>query len=179
LRAETAAELVQLQKRLGTTFIQVTHDQQEALTMADRIGVMAAGRMIQVGTPREIFEMPANRFVAAFMGVGNLWEGVVLDDGLTMELPGIGTVRLAAGAPRGPAVLGVRAERIRLGVIPDMNQIAGVLGQTTYAGETVTHSVRVGEGTIARITEPAHGAAHPEGAVTLSFEPSACMVFPA
>jgi putrescine transport system ATP-binding protein len=179
LRAETAAELVRLQKRLGTTFIQVTHDQQEALTMADRIGVMRSGRMAQIGTPREIFEMPANRFVAEFMGVSNLWEGTVLADGQTMESPAIGLIRLAAPASPGPAVLGVRAERMLIGDVPNMNQIAGAWERTVYAGEIVTHSIRLESGTIAQVAEPAHGAAVLQGMVTLSFPPSACMVFPA
>jgi ABC-type Fe3+/spermidine/putrescine transport system ATPase subunit len=178
LRAETAAELVRLQRRLGTTFIQVTHDQQEALTMADRIGIMQAGRMAQVGTPREIFDHPASRFVAEFLGVGNLWEGIVRNDGMTMELPDIGVVRLACAAAPGPAILGVRAERLRIGTIPDMNQMTGVVQGTVFAGEIVTHSVRFGHATIAQITEPAYGTAAREGPVTLSFPPDAGMVFP-
>jgi ABC-type Fe3+/spermidine/putrescine transport system ATPase subunit len=177
LRAETAAELARLQKRLGTTFIQVTHDQQEALTMADRIGVMRAGRMVQVGTPRDVFETPANRFVAEFMGVGNLWEGQVLNDGMRLALPGIGTVRLAAAAVPGPAVLGVRAERMRIGAVPGMNQLTGALEQTVYAGDTVTHAVRIGKQTTAHVTEPAYGAACAEETVTVSFPSDACMVF--
>jgi ABC-type Fe3+/spermidine/putrescine transport system ATPase subunit len=180
LREETAAELVRLQKRLGTTFIHVTHDQREALSMADRIGVMREGRMAQVGTPREIFETPVDRYVAEFMGMSNLWDGVVLDDGMTMELPGAGaTIRLATAASPGAAVLGVRAERIRVGIIPGMNLITGVLERTIYAGDMVTHAIRLKDGSTAQVTEPAHGAANPEGAVTLSFPPSACMVFPA
>jgi ABC-type Fe3+/spermidine/putrescine transport system ATPase subunit len=179
LRAETAAELVRLQRRLGITFIHVTHDQQEALTMADRIGVMRAGRMAQVGTPREIFETPGDRFVAAFMGVDNLWDCFVRNDLLTAEIPDIGmAVRLASASPPGPAVLGVRAERIRIGAVPETNQMTGVLERTVYAGGTVTHSVRIGDATTAFVKEPAHGAASPEGAVTLSFPPAACMVFP-
>jgi ABC-type Fe3+/spermidine/putrescine transport system ATPase subunit len=178
LRAETAAELVRLQKRLGTTFIQVTHDQQEALTMADRIGVMQAGRMAQVGTPREIFSHPASRFVAEFMGVGNLWEGVVCRDGMIVEIAGLGVVRLAAAAAPGPAVFGVRAERIQIGAIPNLNQMTGVLERTIYAGEIVTHQVRSRSGTIIHVTEPAHGAVSREGEVTLSFPPDAGMVFP-
>jgi putrescine transport system ATP-binding protein len=179
LRAETAAELVRLQKRLGTTFIQVTHDQQEALTMADRIGVMQAGRMVQVATPREIFDTPANRFVAAFMGVANLWDGVVRDDGLHFDIPSLGVVRLATAAAPGPAVLGLRAERARIGAVPELNQLTGVMERTVFAGETVTHSIRLPNGGAAHITEPAHGAASPDGTVTLSFSPAACMVFPA
>jgi putrescine transport system ATP-binding protein len=179
LRAETAAELARLQKRLGTTFVHVTHDQQEALTMADRIGVMRSGRMAQVGTPREIFEMPVDRFVAEFMGVSNLWEGAVQPCGRTMELPAIGLIRLAAPASPGPAVVGVRAERMLIGHVPNMNQIAGAWERTVYAGEIVTHSIRLESGTIAQVAEPAHGAAVLQGMVTLSFPPSACMVFPA
>jgi putrescine transport system ATP-binding protein len=179
LRAETAAELVRLQKRLGTTFIQVTHDQQEALTMADRIGVMRGGRMVQVGTPREIYDAPANRFVAEFMGVSNLWDGVVLADCLTMDVPGIGSVRLARATSPGRAVLGVRAERILVGAIPGMNQITGASERTIYGGDTVTHTVRLGDVTRVQVTEPGHGGEAREGVVTLSFPPAACTVFPA
>ncbi len=179
LRAETAAELVGLQKRLGTTFILVTHDQQEALTMADRIGVMRSGRMVQVGTPRTVFESPADRFVAEFMGVGNLWDGVVRNDGLTMDVPAIRrAVRLAEAVSPGPAVLGVRAERMVLGAAPSANQLVGVLERTIYAGDTVTHAVRLATDTTLLVTEPAHGAACPDGTVTVSFPPGACLVLP-
>lgn len=178
LRAETAAELVRLQRRLGTTFIQVTHDQQEALTMADRIGVMRAGRMAQVGTPREIYDAPESQFVAEFMGVSNLWDGVVLADGLTMEVPCLGMVRLARTVSPGSAVLGVRAERILIGAIPGMNQMSGVLERTVYAGDTVTHTFRLDDAMKVQVAEPAHGAAAREGTVALSFPPSACMVVP-
>ncbi len=180
LRAETAAELVRLQKRLGTTFIQVTHDQREALTMGDRIGVMRAGRMAQIGTPVEIYEHPADRFVAEFMGVENLWDSIVRPDGMTAELPGITTlIRLPTPAFPGPAVLGVRAERIRIGTFPDANTLPGMRERTVYAGDTLTHSVRLSNGTEAWVTEPAY-AGHPsDGGVTLSFPVSACMVFPA
>ncbi len=180
LRAETAAELARLQKRLGTTFILVTHDQREALTMADRIGVMRAGRMEQVGTPRAVHEKPENRFVAEFMGVDNFWSGVVRADGLTMHLPDLrATVPLAAPFPPGPAVLGVRAQRIDIGTVPDAGQIAGFLEHTLYAGETVTHAVRLADGSMASVTESARCPARPRGDVTLSFPPAACLVFPA
>ncbi len=134
--------------------------------------------MVQVGTPREIFDTPANRFVAQFMGVGNLWHGRVLQDGLSMELAALGTVRLAAAMPPGPAVLGVRAERLRIGAVPGANQLTGVAERTIYAGDTVTHSVRLRNDVLALITEPAHGAACPEGSVTISFPPAAGMAFP-
>jgi putrescine transport system ATP-binding protein len=178
LRAETAAELVRLQKRLGTTFVHVTHDQGEALSMADRIGVMQAGRMAQVGTPREVFERPASRFVAEFMGVGNLWDGVACGDGRTMEVAGIGAVRLAEKVSPGPAVLGIRADRLRFGAITDMNQITGMVERTIYAGDMVTYTIRTESGTIIQVSEPGHGAAARQGEVTLSFPADAVMVFP-
>jgi ABC-type Fe3+/spermidine/putrescine transport system ATPase subunit len=178
LRADTAAELVRLQKRLGTTFILVTHDQQEALTMADRIGVMRGGRMAQVGTPRAIYEAPADRHLAAFMGVANLWDVTVAADGRTVSMPGGATPRLAAPAVPGPAVLGVRAERLRLATPAAENPMAGVLERSVYAGDSVTHEIALPGGLIARVTEPAFGVTRGPGPVVLSVPADACMVFP-
>ena len=76
LRIETRAELARLQRRLGTSFILVTHDQEEALTLADRIGVMQDGRLAQVGTPAEVYERPNSRFVAEFLGAANILPAV-------------------------------------------------------------------------------------------------------
>src|SRR5262245_40932272 len=81
LRGETQFELMQLQQRLGLTFVIVTHDQQEAMTVADRIAVMDRGRLIQVATPQEIYERPNSRWVADFIGEVNLIEGRVVDVG--------------------------------------------------------------------------------------------------
>ncbi len=78
LRQSTQAELKEVQRRLGTTFIIVTHDQEEAMTVADRIGVMDRGRLVQVGSPRELYETPASRWIAGFVGDINLIEGPVL-----------------------------------------------------------------------------------------------------
>src|SRR5476649_1278945 len=77
LRESTQRELTELQRRLGTTFVIVTHDQEEAMTMADRIGVMDAGRLEQVASPRELYEAPASRWVAEFVGDVNIFEGQV------------------------------------------------------------------------------------------------------
>ena len=178
LRAGTAEELVRLQKRLGTTFILVTHDQREALTMADRIGVMRLGRMAQTGTPREIYETPADRDTAVFMGVANLWDAVVRPDGLHADLPGGGALRLAAPARPGPAGIGVRAERIRLGAEPDENHLTGVLENEIYAGDSVTRTIRLANGAAAQVTEAAFGRRGVSGTVTLSIPPAACLVFP-
>lgn len=182
LRAETARELATLRRRLGTTFVLVTHDQQEALTMASRIGVMRDGRMVQVGAPREVYETPADPGLAAFMGVDNLWPGVVRSGGLTMDLPGFGAaVRLPAAAVPGAAVLGLRAERARLGAFPGENHLPGVLEQSIYGGGQISHRVRADAGGVALVTHPAPEAATVAegGPVVLSFPPAAAMVFPA
>jgi ABC-type Fe3+/spermidine/putrescine transport system ATPase subunit len=119
LRLQLQEELKRLQRGLGTTFIYVTHDQGEALAMSDRIGVMNAGRLEQVGTPLEIYERPASRFVAGFIGDANLVDGTVeaLDGDLVTVRVGAVPVRARrqgwerAGAP---VALCVRPERVRL-----------------------------------------------------------------
>src|SRR5256886_6644187 len=81
LREHTQFELINIQQRLGVTFIVVTHDQEEAMTLGQRLGVMNRGRIAQVGTPSDIYESPATRFVADFIGSVNMFEGRVSDDG--------------------------------------------------------------------------------------------------
>ena len=80
LRESTQFELVSIQEKLGITFIMVTHDQEEAMTMSSRIAVMSEGRIVQIGTPSEIYERPSNRFVADFVGSVNLFDGVLVAD---------------------------------------------------------------------------------------------------
>jgi spermidine/putrescine ABC transporter ATP-binding subunit len=182
LRAETRDELVRLRRQLGTSFILVTHDQQEALTMADRIGVMRDGRMVQIGTPAEIYERPGNRFVAEFLGSANILPGVARDGG-TVELPGLATVAVAASGVPGPVLLALRPERIRMGEGGGTNRLAGVLIASMYAGEALTHTIRLPDGSELRVTQllhdglsdvrPAAGAA-----VTVSWSPDACIVLP-
>jgi len=182
LRTETRGELVRLQKRLGTSFILVTHDQQEALTMADRIGVMHGGRLLQVGSPSDVYERPTSRFVAEFLGAANILPVVVQQDGL--RLPGLGvTVRAAASAASGPALLALRPERLRIGPTEAPNRLAGVVIERTYAGEMLTHAVRLHDGTVLRATQALHdglGAVQPTvgEAVTLSWHPDACILLP-
>ncbi|MBV9859281.1 MAG: ABC transporter ATP-binding protein [Alphaproteobacteria bacterium] len=118
LREETRLELTGIQERLGTTFLVVTHDQQEALGMASRIAVMNQGRVVQVGRPAEIYERPASRFVAEFVGAVNLFEGAVASaSGETVlqvpDLPSPLPVPAGTGF-QAAAVLAVRPEKIRL-----------------------------------------------------------------
>ncbi|MYM55262.1 ABC transporter ATP-binding protein [Thalassovita mangrovi] len=117
LRQAVRVELKQIQRETGIAFVFVTHDQEEALTMSDRIAVMSAGHVQQIGTPREIYEAPVNRFVADFIGETNLLEvevGSVSDGMADIALPGGArlTCPAADGAQRGTGHLSIRPERI-------------------------------------------------------------------
>ena len=117
LRGETQFELMDLQRRLELTFIIVTHDQSEAMTVADRIGVMDRGRLMQVAPPAEIYEQPNSRWVADFIGDINLFEGRVGGDGRSVEGTALGGVNVAAkiGAEPGATVwIAVRPEKMRM-----------------------------------------------------------------
>src|SRR5256714_13149381 len=123
LREETRLELTGIQERVGTTFLVVTHDQEEALGLASRIAVMNCGKLVQIGTPAEIYEHPTSRFVADFVGAVNLFEGTLVAgfNTLALALPGIEQpvplpepVSLPAGTA---AALAVRPEEARLGPV--------------------------------------------------------------
>src|SRR5262249_47574494 len=120
LRGETQFELMHLQQRLRLTFIIVTHDQQEAMTVADRIAVMNHGRLIQVATPPEIYEQPGSRWIADFIGEVNLIEGRVVEAstrGITIASPAAGELRVtvAADAKPGDSVaVALRPEKVRI-----------------------------------------------------------------
>jgi ABC-type Fe3+/spermidine/putrescine transport system ATPase subunit len=124
-------ELKQLQKELGVTLIFVTHDQEEAMTMSDRIAVMNAGRIEQLGTPTEIYSHPRTRFVADFIGEINLfegmWEGDVLRmaEGFALPIDGLGR--------RGRGTVAVRPERISFVEAGDA-QVAGRIESTSFVG---------------------------------------------
>ena len=136
LRKQMQAELTRLQRRVGITFVYVTHDQDEAMSMSDRIAVMDRGRVLQVGTPAEIYRDPADRFVMEFIGSPNVFAGRVerLGDGeVDVAIPGVAVVRarhagsgLAMGAAA--AVL-VRPERVRLSATPPAAPAAPLPGQ--------------------------------------------------
>jgi putrescine transport system ATP-binding protein len=117
LRGETQFELMDLQRRLGLTFIIVTHDQSEAMTVADRIAVMDRGRLIQVAPPAEIYEWPNSRWVADFIGSVNLFEGRVGNDEGTIEGTALGRLRAAEkinAEPGATVWVAVRPEKVRL-----------------------------------------------------------------
>jgi putrescine transport system ATP-binding protein len=158
LRAETQFELMQLQRRLGLTFIVVTHDQEEAMTMADRIGVMDRGQLVQVATPSVIYEQPATRWVAQFIGDVNLIEGrvsAVGADGLAIESAGAGALRVAPlqGVQTGATVwIALRPEKVRIAAAPatkpGVNCCAGEVVDIGYLGDMSTYKLRLDSGLI-------------------------------
>jgi putrescine transport system ATP-binding protein len=164
LREETRLELVRIQHRVGVTFLMVTHDQEEAMTMASRMAVMSKGRLVQVGTPAQIYEHPSCRFVADFIGAVNLFEGRIASAGavLAVDCPDLGrAISVAGAAPPGAAVaVAVRPERIALSTQPlDLaNRVRGTVREIAYRGEASTYHVAVGGGRLVRVTLPNAGS---------------------
>ena len=172
LRKEMQLELKHLQTQIGITFVYVTHDQEEALTMSDRIVLMRQGRIAQVGTPRELYDRPASRFVADFIGETNLLPGVVTESGAGVTTLRVGdtTMRGASdGAlpPGAEAWLTVRPEAIRLDAGAETpaghNAVTGTVSDAVYAGSVLRVHVALpnGQRLVASVpsgTILAHGA---------------------
>jgi spermidine/putrescine transport system ATP-binding protein len=159
LRLDMQVELLQLQRKLGTTFVYITHSQEEALTMSDRVVLMRTGRIAQEGPPRDLFDRPQSRFVADFMGVENILEGRLeaIEGGCASARVGPRDVRglwcgRQAPAPGDAVWVGVRAERIFLGepaaAIRHANRMAGRPLTTIYKGKYLDQSVETEVGTI-------------------------------
>ncbi len=161
LRKEMQLELKALNRQLGITFVYVTHDQEEALTMSDRIAVMNQARIAQLGTPAEIYENPRTAFVADFIGECNFFAGTVASrEGPLAAVAGAGGGRFripaADGLAPGRAVrIAVRPEWHdvwRPGEVPPAeNALPGTVSDVVYLGETVHVIVRLGDGTDARV----------------------------
>jgi len=134
LRKQLQADLHALQRRLGMTFIYVTHDQEEALSLSDRIAVMAHGKVAQVGTPQEVYHRPGNRFVAEFLGNCNLWDTEINRDGFA-EMP-FGRLRVPEGSGR--VTLAVRPEKLTIG--PGENEFNGQVIDVAFTGPE-THAL--------------------------------------
>ncbi|MDB5574162.1 MAG: spermidine/putrescine transporter ATPase subunit [Tardiphaga sp.] len=160
LRDSTQLELMALQRRLGTTFVVVTHDQDEAMTMADRIGVMKEGRLIQVATPRTLYEAPNSRWIAGFVGDVNLIEGrVVARHGARIDVTtdSVGTLRAVAtdAQAQDHVCLAIRPEKMRLawpGSAADANARAGTITGVGYLGGVTLYTIRLDGGMIWRAT---------------------------
>jgi putrescine transport system ATP-binding protein len=165
LRESTQVELMELQRSLGMTFIIVTHDQEEAMTVANRIGVMSAGQLDQVATPHELYEAPASRWIAEFIGDVNLFEGQVQARELrclTVSTPDAGTLIVATSrnAVTKPIVsVAIRPEKVKLsrrGPITQavhaqsINRLEGIVTDVGYLGATTTYKVKLDSGAIVR-----------------------------
>jgi len=175
LRKEMQVELKRLQVETGITFVFVTHDQEEALTMSDRIGVMSAGKLQQVGAPRDIYTRPVNRFVASFIGETNFLAGQTVPGGVRL---GCGAVLEVTGAKAGAVTLTVRPEQVRIEA--NGAGIPAVLQSLVYFG-TDTHchlALNDGAEVVARVQNPTGGdvGLAVGQAVGLRFAPGALQV---
>ncbi|ACL61531.1 ABC transporter ATP-binding protein [Methylobacterium nodulans] len=185
LREATQGELRGIQRQLGTTFVVVTHDPAEAMVLADRIGVMDRGRLIQVGPAPTLYERPATRYVAGLLGDVNLIEGRLGPGGAgearrldTPLGPLAGTDHHGAGAEGDAAVLALRPERVI--VRTDGEGLSATVVDAAYLGEKILYRARTADGREWRASVPA-GAAPlaPGAAVRLGFPPEAAALVPA
>jgi putative spermidine/putrescine transport system ATP-binding protein len=158
LRQQLQFESKQLQKEIGVTLLFVTHDQEEALAMSDRIAVMQAGRIVQVGTPAEIYERPRTRFVADFIGEINLIEGqwgggALLADGMALPAPD-------AQGRIGERCLAVRAERVAL-TAPEEGRPVGRVAAAQYLGAQTLYRISTAAGKAIAVKETRSGERRP------------------
>ncbi len=184
VRGHLRAELKALQRRLGVTTLMVTHDQAEALAIADEIVVLRAGRIEQTGTPEAIYDRPASLFVAGFVGETNAWPAIV--DGLR-------TVRLASGGGRiaaqtegfqagAPVIAAARPEALVLRAgVAGLGSLSGVILARVFAGAYWRLTLRLGDdGPLALAdVSPATGAALTDGPVAVDIDPGRIRLFPA
>jgi spermidine/putrescine transport system ATP-binding protein len=178
LRKEMQLFIKALQHDLGITFVHVTHDQEEAMTMADAIAVMHDGVIEQLGTPTELYESPRTAFVASFLGISNLLAGtadgngtVRLSDGTALRVP-------AASGRSGEVSIGIRPEKVRLGG-GEENRLAGKVRESAYIGVSTQYVVDTPAGAVmlyVQNSDPGAGSAQPGDRVTLSWSPEATFV---
>jgi putrescine transport system ATP-binding protein len=168
LREHTQFELIGLQDKLGVTFLVVTHDQEEAMTLATRIGVMDHGEIVQAGTPSEIYEFPSSKFVADFVGSVNIFEGKLLED--EPEHVRIGSEELGAtiyvshgisAAPEAVVWAAIRPEKIFMSTEPPAstghgndNVVRGAVQDIAYLGDLSIYLVKLPTGKVVRVTQP-------------------------
>ncbi len=172
LREHTQFELIGLQDKLGVTFLVVTHDQEEAMTLASRIGVMDHGEIVQAGTPSEIYEFPSSKFVADFVGSVNIFEGKLLEDEPEYVRIGSdelgGTIYVSHGisaAPEAVVWAAVRPEKIFMSTSPPPpdtagsahaadNVVRGTVQDIAYLGDLSIYLVKLPSGKVVRVTQP-------------------------
>ncbi len=179
LRKQLQLELRSVQREVGITFVYVTHDQEEALTMSDRIAVLAEGRVEQVGAPEEIYSAPATTFVAGFLGAANIFDANVLEVGDGSAICSAIDTRLGAAVDKsatpGDAAIVIRPERISLHgadepIGPGRNVIAGMVAHVVYLGSCTQVHVDVGAPTALVVEVPNHA-----GPRSVSHEPGSAV----
>jgi ABC-type Fe3+/spermidine/putrescine transport system ATPase subunit len=185
LRQQMQLELRAIQKTLGATFVFVTHDQTEALVMSDRIAIMDRGRIVQVGTPREVYMRPASVFVSDFIGQTNLIRGTLagVEDGIAkLDLPGSGQASAEASGSvivGAPATLSVRPEAVR--VLPGTSPagLAATVRDIVYLGSTLRVGAATAGGALvwADLRDEEAAGLEPGTAVTLAWAPSAALLW--
>jgi putrescine transport system ATP-binding protein len=164
LRGETQSELMQLQRKLGTTFVIVTHDQEEAMIVADRIALMNEGRLIQVDRPAEIYEWPNSRWVADFVGQVTMLEGRLEPGGVFTTA--LGQLQVADGGKAGDKLwLALRPEKLRISAerpTPDYrNAVAGTVYEIGYRGDVSVYKVRLADRSLIKVALPNTGGPPP------------------
>lgn len=164
LRKTVQTELRRLHRRLGTTFVLVTHDQEEALALSDQVALMLGGKIAQLGTPRELYDRPATCFAAEFLGQCNLLEPAALTSGLRAAL-------LGARHPPHPQFLAIRPEKVRVSASegPGPARVAGTLKEAAFSGAATQLTIDLG-GCEIRAEMPNSGGAHPESGARLWVE---------
>ena len=175
LRKEMQLELKLIQHDMGLTFVHVTHDQEEAMTMADVIVVMNGGRIEQLGEPAELYERPATEFVANFLGVSNLLPGIVENGGVRLE----DGVMLHVAEPilngrTGPVSVGIRPEKLRIGP-GEVNTLSGEIVERAYVGVSTQYVVKTSVGQVSVYVQGA-GPHSPGEQLQLSFRPDETFV---
>jgi putative spermidine/putrescine transport system ATP-binding protein len=170
VRSRLRDEIRRVQLEVGTTTLFVTHDQEEALAIADRVGVMNAGRLEQLGPPTTIYSRPATAFVAEFVGLTNRLPGVVRDG--EVEVRGARLPLMHPATPNGPAVALVRPEAVTVTAEPDgtSGPLVGSVIAVAFLGATSRVTVDLGDSTVLAQMPTSDAAAHPAGTrVKLSF----------
>ncbi len=177
LRGEMRREIARVHREAGATSVYVTHDQVEAMTLADRIVVMSAGVVQQIGAPTDIYDRPANRFVAGFFGTPtmNFVDAVIDGDGVAAI--GDARVALPVGATLGPVTLGIRPEHVRVDAAFAAGALAGTVAAREVLGAEAILHVATASGELRARVEASHPARSGE-AVALQLTASAVHVFP-
>jgi iron(III) transport system ATP-binding protein len=179
LRDEMREEIRRLHRATGLTMVYVTHDQKEALSLADRLAVMDRGKVMQLGMPAEVYERPANRFVAGFLGESNFLSGTVLGDGRVETA--VGTLAVSAGGfASGDRVLcSIRPQALALNQPGGVNRITATVREVQFLGDVVQLRLTAGGADLTAVALPHQTAGlRPGASVNVTIEPAQVVVLP-